>query len=88
MAAEKKPFEIALKQLEKTITQLESDELTLDDALENFEKGVGLIRVCDEHLRNAEGRLRELLRGEDGSFIERVLGITLDSVLGGEAFDE
>jgi exodeoxyribonuclease VII small subunit len=84
----KKTFEQALTELEAVIEKLESDELTLDEALSSFEAGVKLIRTCEGHLRGAEGKLRELLKGEDGAFVEKVLGITLDSVIGGEEFDE
>ncbi|MBD3314617.1 MAG: exodeoxyribonuclease VII small subunit [Chitinivibrionales bacterium] len=88
MAPRKKTFEQALNELESVIEKLEGDELTLDEALSGFENGVKLIRTCDTHLKSAEGKLRELLKSEDGEFIEKVLGITLDSVVGGEEFDD
>jgi exodeoxyribonuclease VII small subunit len=83
----KQSFEDALEQLEATIAKLESDDLALEEALDYFEKGVALMRVCDEHLRGAEGKLKELLKGENGQFVEKVLGMTLDSVLGNEERD-
>ena len=88
MAGKKTPtFEEALAELEETIAKLEDGELTLDTALAYFERGVGLIRTCDEQLRRADGKLRELLKGENGEFIERVIGVSLSSVLGGEEPD-
>jgi exodeoxyribonuclease VII small subunit len=81
-------FEEALERLEHSIEQLEEDDLTLDKALAYFEEGIGLIRQCDEQLKKANGRLVELLKDERGEYIEKVLGINLQSVLGGEDFDE
>ncbi len=81
-------FEESIRELEHIIDRLEDDDLTLENALSFFEKGINNIRVCDKHLKDARGKLKELLRGEDGEFVERVLGITLDSVCGGEEFDD
>jgi exodeoxyribonuclease VII small subunit len=88
MAKKTETFESAIEKLEKIISNLENDDLTLDKALESFEKGINLMRMCDSHLRNAEGKLKELLKGEDGEFVEKVLGLSLDSVIGGEDFDD
>ena len=88
MTKKQETFESAIKKLEAMISSLESDDLTLNKALENFEKGVKLMRVCDNHLRSAEGRLKELVKGEDGEFVEKVLKISLDSVINGEDFDD
>lgn len=81
-------FEASIQELEQIIERLEGDDLTLEGALCFFEQGIRNIRTCDKHLKDAQGKLRELLKGEDGEFVERVLGITLDSVSGGEEFDD
>ena len=81
-------FEDALAGLENTIEELEKSDLTLDKSLQLFEKGILLIRTCDAHLKNAQGKITELLKGENGEFAERVLGITLESFIGKEAGDE
>ena len=81
-------FEQSLDELEKIIEELEKDNLTLEEALRFFEKGVGMIRNCDSQLKNARGRLSELFKGENGEFLEKVLGLTLDSFLSGEDSDE
>lgn len=88
MSQKQETFETGIKKLEAIIESLEDDNLTLDKALVNFEKGIKLMRVCENHLRNAEGKLKELLKGEDGEFVEKVLGVTLGSVIGGEDFSE
>lgn len=81
-------FETALKELEKIISKLESPDLNLTNALEHFEKGVALMKTCESHLKSAEGRLKELLSGEDGKFIEKILGVPADDDAGKEAADE
>jgi len=81
-------FEAALDKLEKAVAKLEGGELTLEQALAYFEEGIGLIRRCESHLRRAEGKLRELLEGENGELIERVAGSDLSSLLGGEPSDD
>jgi exodeoxyribonuclease VII small subunit len=83
MKQKKQGFEEALKELERVIARLESDDLTLDAMLADFESGVGLIRTCEAQLSAAEGTLKELLRGENGELIEKVLGPTLSSFLDG-----
>ncbi len=88
MPQKKETFETAIKKLEAIISSLDNDDLTLKEALANFEKGVKLMRTCDNHLRNAEGKLKELLKGENGEFVEKTLGITLDSFIDGEDLDE
>ena len=75
MSKKQLSFEEALKEMEGIIEQLERDDLTLSDALAHFERGVTLMRVCDAHLKSAEGKLTELTKGENGEFIEKLLGV-------------
>jgi exodeoxyribonuclease VII small subunit len=84
----KRTFEEAIRELESIIARLEGDDLTLDDALQFFEQGVGLMRTCDTHLKGAEGKLRELLKGENGEFIEKLLGPAIDAIAGGEDIND
>jgi exodeoxyribonuclease VII small subunit len=81
-------FEVALKELEKIVEKLESPDLTLTSALEQFEKGVALMKTCDSHLRSAEGKIKELLAGKNGEFIETILGVSSAETAGGESTDE
>jgi len=77
-------FESAIKKLEEIISRLEDGDITLDKALEDFESGVKLMRVCDSYLQKADGKLKELLKGENGGYIEKTLGISMSSVFTGE----
>ncbi len=81
-------FEQSVAELERMVEELERDDLSLEKALHYFENGVHLIRRCDSHLKNAQGKVKELFKGENGEFMERVLGLTLESFLAGENQDE
>jgi exodeoxyribonuclease VII small subunit len=63
-----KKFEIALQELEEVVEQLQSGELSLDDALAAFEKGVGLAKCCNQRLSEAESRVELLMRDRAGNF--------------------
>lgn len=55
------PFETALAELENLVGQLEQGELTLEDSLERFERGVALVRSCRNTLREAEQKVEQLI---------------------------
>ena len=62
--AEKKTeinFEKALKDLEGVVEKLESGELSLEESLKSFEKGIKLTRQCQEHLSKAELQVKKLI---------------------------
>jgi exodeoxyribonuclease VII small subunit len=60
-AKKKIHFEKAMDELETLVNDLETGDLSLDDALKTFEKGVGLTRQCQEALQQAEQRVQILL---------------------------
>ncbi|WP_277965846.1 exodeoxyribonuclease VII small subunit [Pantoea trifolii] len=57
-------FESALQQLEQIVSRLESGELPLEDALNEFERGVQLARTGQQTLQQAEQRVQILLSDE------------------------
>lgn len=62
MAKQENPsFEDNLSALEGVVEQLESGELSLDDAMKAFEKGIKLTRQCQESLATAEQKVRVLM---------------------------
>ena len=81
-------FEAAMEELEGIVDSLEQDELTLDDALAGFERGIALLRTCDTHLNDVRGKITELLKGENGEFTRKILGTSLESFLNEENDDE
>ncbi|TMA82666.1 MAG: exodeoxyribonuclease VII small subunit [Deltaproteobacteria bacterium] len=66
-------FEDALRDLEETVQRLESGELSLEDALAAFERGVGLVRVLNEKLAEVEQRVEVLMRDSQGRLRTRPL---------------
>jgi len=57
-------FNKGLAELEVIINKMESEELSLEDSLKYFEKGVKLHRLCHSALTDAEQRVN-ILSEED-----------------------
>jgi exodeoxyribonuclease VII small subunit len=57
-------FEEQLAELEKLVDQLERGDLTLEQSVSLFERGVHLSNACKEQLSNAESRIQALLDPE------------------------
>lgn len=53
-------FEEALQQLEALVEDMESGELSLEESLASFEKGVALTRICQKSLSKAEQKVKLL----------------------------
>lgn len=62
----KQTFEGALKRLEQIVEALESGDLPLEKAINKFEEGVQLSRLCTKQLDETEKRVEILLRNEAG----------------------
>lgn len=62
---EEMAFEDAVEELEAIVTELEDGDLPLEDAMERFERGLGLVEACRSKLEQAELKVEELL--DDGS---------------------
>ena len=56
-------FEQALSELEALVESLEKGELSLEQSLQSFERGVTLTRNCQQALKDAEQKVR-ILTGE------------------------
>ena len=60
-------FATRMAGLERVVSDLESGELSLEDALRAFEEGIVLVRALDAQLNEAEHRIELLTRTEDGT---------------------
>lgn len=60
-------FETSLADLEKLVERLEGGELSLEDSLQAFEKGVALTKDCQNALKTAELRISQLVGDAEGS---------------------
>ena len=58
--AESVNFEDAMAELEKLVAQMEEGDLSLDESLQAFERGVMLTRQCQQALSQAELRVQAL----------------------------
>lgn len=61
-------FEKTLEQLETLVEDMETGELSLEESLKAFEKGIKLTRDCQQALQNAEQKVR-LLMSENNELI-------------------
>lgn len=65
-------FEESLAQLEELVEQMEDGDLSLEDSLKAFEKGIKLTRECQQALKQAEQKVQLLMEnkaepGEDAN---------------------
>lgn len=63
-------FEENINELDSLVVQLESNQLSLEDALKAFEKGVKLSQECQLVLTQAEQKVQILLEKQDGEHLE------------------
>lgn len=62
-AAAEPSFEKALAELEKIVAQMESGNLSLEQALAAHQRGIQLARLCQERLEAAQQQVK-VLEGE------------------------
>lgn len=63
-------FEKALAELESLVDKLESGQLSLDESLARFKRGVELTRQCQAVLDRAQQSVDQLLNPDDESSAE------------------
>ena len=70
--ADSPDFEKSLAELEQIVDRMEQGELSLDESLKQFERGVALTRSCQTALQQAEQKVEILLRktGDDAANAE------------------
>lgn len=54
-------FEESLAELESIVEKLEKGQLSLDESLLLFEKGIKLVRECNDKLKNAQQKVEKLI---------------------------
>ena len=57
-------FETSLDELELLVSQMESGDLSLEESLQAFERGVALTRSCQQALKTAELRVQALTEND------------------------
>lgn len=54
-------FEKSLDELEQLVVRMEQGDLSLDDSLQSFERGIALYRSCQGALEQAKLRVSQVL---------------------------
>ena len=57
-------FEASMDELEQIVERLEAGELSLEQSLGDFERGVHLTRACQQALQQAELRVQQLVEAD------------------------
>ena len=58
-------FERAIKELTNIVEKIEQGEIPLQDSLEQYEKGMALIKHCRAILQKAEKRIEKISKEEE-----------------------
>lgn len=69
MAKKNPNFEKALAELETLVEEMEQGELSLEESLKRFEKGIALSSECQQALQNAELKIKQLIE-KNGKLLE------------------
>ena len=62
-------FEESLEKLEEIVNKLETGDVPLDDAIDEFNKAMQLVKVCNEKLESAEESIAKIVQ-DNGDVIE------------------
>lgn len=60
-------YEKALTALEQVVSRLESGDITLDESMSLFQKGMALSKICADKLAAIEKQITQLIEKQDGS---------------------
>ncbi len=63
----KKTFETSLKQLEEIVREIESGDLTLEQAVKKYEMGVSHSKFCLDILDKTENKINQLTLDTKGN---------------------
>lgn len=61
MAAKKQTYEENIEQIDEILEKLESEELSLDDSISEYEKAIKLIKESEKLLEAGEGKVMKVL---------------------------
>ena len=66
-------FEVALKELEEIVSQLDTGSIDLDKAVEAYEKGAKLKQHCEKKLKEAQLRIEKIEVDKNGDITTKVM---------------
>ena len=62
-------FEESLEQLEEIVNKLESGNVPLDDAIDEFTKAMNLVKLCNAKLNNGEEAIAKIVK-DNGDIVD------------------
>ena len=62
-------FEESLEKLEEIVNKLETGDVPLDDAIDEFTKAMNLVKVCNAKLNNAEEAIAKIVK-DNGDIVD------------------
>ena len=65
-----KSFENSISELEEIVLRLENGDVTLDESLSLFEKGIKLSKNCQKMLKEEKKKVSVLLTNDDGEIVK------------------
>ena len=63
---EEMTFEVAMAELERVVSRLETGDVALEDAISLYERGAALRAHCEARLKAAEAKVEAITLGADG----------------------
>lgn len=63
-------FEDSMAELEQLVEQMEQGDITLEESLQSFERGIKLTRTCQKALQDAEQKVQILLEKDGKQTLE------------------
>lgn len=70
---QKQSFEDAIEELENVVEQLEKGELTLEESIDFFQKGIELSKYCGKKLDEIEKKISVLIDNGQSEVSEEIL---------------
>ncbi len=58
-------FEKGLSKLQGLVKELERNDISLEQSVENFEKGIKVAKYCERKLKDAENKVKAILDQSD-----------------------
>ncbi|MBE6501603.1 MAG: exodeoxyribonuclease VII small subunit [Methanobrevibacter thaueri] len=62
-------FEESLEKLEEIVTKLENGDVPLDDAIDEFNNAMQLVKICENKLSKAEESIAKIVK-DNGDVVE------------------
>jgi exodeoxyribonuclease VII small subunit len=62
-------FEATIAELESLVEEMEQGDISLEESLKKFERGIELTRTCQQALQEAEQKVQMLIEKQQGDAI-------------------